>query len=69
MNYVIEVNWDCEAGVWYAVCDEIPIALESESFDTLIERVKVATQELLELNGKQISAQLHFKAARFEDIA
>ena len=36
MNYNIDVNWDEEAGVWCAVCDEIPLALESNSFDALI---------------------------------
>jgi len=42
MEYIIEVNWDAEAGVWCAVCDDIPLALESNSFDKLIERVKNA---------------------------
>ena len=53
MSYQIDVNWDEEAGVWCAVCDEIPVALESNSFDALIERVKIAAYEILELNGKE----------------
>jgi hypothetical protein len=52
MYYTVDVNWDSEAGVWCAICDEIPIALESHSFDALIERVKVVTIEILELNHK-----------------
>jgi len=51
-EYTISMSWDKSAAVWYAVCDEIPLALESGSFDALIERVKIATPELLELNGK-----------------
>ena len=52
MEYNIELSWDDEAAVWIAVNNEIPIALESGSLDVLIERVKNATPELLELNGK-----------------
>ena len=36
MSYDIAVNWDEDAGVWYAVCDNIPLALESNSFDALV---------------------------------
>jgi hypothetical protein len=36
MNYSIDVTWDEAAGVWCAVCDDIPLALESNSFDALI---------------------------------
>jgi len=70
MSYDIDVNWDDEARVWYAVCDSIPIALESNSFDALIERVKVAAFEILELNGNIVeNTQLHFKTNRLEKIA
>jgi len=70
MNYDIDVNWDGEAGVWYAICDDIPIALESHSFDALIERVKVAAIEILEMNGKsRDSMRLCFKATHWESIA
>ena len=70
MNYDITVNWDEEAGVWYAVCDSIPIALESHSFDALVARVKIAAYEILELNGKiSENTQLCFKTAHWERIA
>jgi len=51
-NYSIALYWDDEASVWIAENNEIPIALESGSLDVLIERVKNAAPELLELNGK-----------------
>ena len=70
MNYDIDVNWDEEAGVWYAVCDEIPLTLESNSFDALIERVKIAAYEIIELNKKtNDSVKLCFKTTRWEAIA
>lgn len=51
MNIIISVRWDDEASVYIAVCDEIGLALESESYDKLIQRVRDAVPELLELNG------------------
>ena len=70
MSYDIDVTWDEEAGVWCAVCDNIPIALESNSFDALIERVKIATYEILELNGKiGENIRLCFKTSHWERIA
>ena len=70
MSYTIDVNWDDEAGVWYAVCDDIPLALESNSFDALIERVKIAALEILVLNDKSSeSVGLCFKTNHWERIA
>ena len=60
-EYTIRLSWDDEASVWVAVNDEIPIAFESDSLDLLIERVKDAAPELLEINGKKHSnIALHF---------
>ena len=70
MSYDIDVRWDEEAGVWCAVCDDIPLALESHSFDALIERVKTVAQEILILNNKLTeSINLCFKANHWESIA
>ena len=52
MSYIVNIIWDEEAAVWYAVCDEIPLAIESGSFDALIERVKTVAREILELNNE-----------------
>jgi len=49
-EYIILLTWDDEAFVWVAENDDIPIALESDSLDKLIERVRLAVPELLELN-------------------
>ena len=36
---------------WVAINDELGIALESESYDALVERLKNAIPEMAELNG------------------
>ena len=46
----IDVAWDDEAKVWIALCDEIGLALESESYDELVKRVTIAAPEMAELN-------------------
>jgi hypothetical protein len=62
--------WDNNAGVWCAVCDEIPLALESNSFDALIIRAKIVAYEMLEINGKITDdVRLCFTATHWEDIA
>lgn len=52
MEYVINLSWDNEAGVWTATSRDIPgLVLEASSYDDLIERTKSAIPELLELNS------------------
>lgn len=51
MNVKVKIHWDDEAEVWVAICDELGIALESGSYDALIEKVRVAIPEMVELNG------------------
>ena len=69
MEYIINMSWDNDAGVWCAVCDEIPLALESNSFDALIERVKITAQEMLVLNNKSPLAELCFITNHWAKIA
>jgi len=70
MEYMIDVNWDDAAGVWFAVCDDIPLTLESNSFDALIKRVKNVAYEILPLNNQSTEAvKLCFKTSRWESIA
>jgi predicted RNase H-like HicB family nuclease len=52
-EYTVLLTWDSEARVWIAESGDIPgLILESGSLDALIERVKFAAPELLELSGK-----------------
>jgi hypothetical protein len=69
-EYTVLLNWDDEASKWYALNDDIPIILEDASLDTLIDRVKLAAPELLELNGKpHADIHLFFKMERQAVIA
>ena len=71
MEYIINLTWDAEANVWTATSDDIPgLVLESGSFDALLERVRFAVPELLELNNKsQSNLSLLFRSVRHERIA
>jgi hypothetical protein len=69
-EYRIVLTWDEEASKWYALNDDIPIILEDASLDTLIDRVKTAAPELLELNGQpHTDIHLLFKMERQAVIA
>ena len=60
----IKMMWDED--MWIAESDdELGIVLESASFDTLVERVRVAVPEMLELNcDYKGDVQIHFEAKR-----
>lgn len=52
MECKIKFTWDDEAAVWIATSDDVPgLVMESGSFDALVERVRFAIPELLELNS------------------
>jgi hypothetical protein len=53
LEYKILLRWDDEARVWIATSEDLPgLVLESGSLDALMERVKFAAPELLELTDK-----------------
>jgi len=53
MKYVINFLWDDEASMWVAESENIQgLVLESGSLDALLEKVKVAVPELLQLNNE-----------------
>lgn len=68
MEYKVTFTWDDEAGVWIATSNDIPgLVLESGSFDALIERVRFAVPELLELdNSNNQPLSLTFTSERHE---
>lgn len=69
MNYTVNLTWDDEAAVWVATSDDIPgLVLESGSFDALLERVRFAAPELIELNRSGTPATLTFLSQRCERI-
>lgn len=49
----IKITWDSDSSVWIATSEDVPgLVLESGSFDALLERVRFAVPELLELNDQ-----------------
>ena len=61
-EYTIAIAFDDEAQRWYAVNDDIPLALEDDSLDTLIDRVKIAAPDVLEANNMpHVGISLAFK--------
>ena len=68
-EYTIQLSWDDEAEVWLAINDEIPLALESDSLDKLIERVKLAAPEIIEMNNLEWRNGLNFVYSWHEEKA
>ena len=64
-------SWDDESSVWIAESLELPgLILESGSFDALVERVKIAIPDLLDLNKiEHTQTKIHFKAERLAVVA
>lgn len=70
MSYRITLLWDNIAEVWIATSQDVPgLVLESGSFDALVERVKFAIPELIELNGeKPESLKLSYYTEREDQV-
>ena len=71
MEITVQMTWDKDACVWIAESQEVPgLVLESGSLDALIERVRFAVPELLELNGGAKSpVTLNLVSKRLEQVA
>lgn len=71
MTLSIRATWDDEARVWVAESDDVPgLVLESGSMDALIERLRYAVPEMLELNGtKKDAIQMSIVSQRLEQVA
>ena len=50
--YHVTAEWDSEAEVWVASSDDVPgLATGADTFEALVEKLKVVIPELLEENG------------------
>jgi predicted RNase H-like HicB family nuclease len=50
--YNIKAEWDGEAQVWVASSEDVPgLATGADTFEELIEKLRVVVPELLEENG------------------
>ena len=50
-KYIIELEYDNAANVWTAICNKIGLALEADSLDYLMEKLKDAVPEMIEINS------------------
>ena len=64
----VKMVWD--DGVWFTKADEeLGLVLESNSFDALVERVRIALPEMLELNlGYTGEVRIVFEAERVDTL-
>jgi len=68
MKCTVKFIWDDEAKVWYTDSNDIPgLCLEADTFDALVEEVRLAAPELLQLNCQyEGPVYLIFEAVRIE---
>jgi len=69
MKCTIKLNWD--DGIWYSevVDGEFGVTLEHGSYDALIERVKIAVQDIYEVDfGYTGDIQFIFQTERVDNI-
>jgi hypothetical protein len=67
MECKVSLTWDDEAYVWLASSADVPgLALESGSLDALMERVKFAIPDLLEI--KDTGLTINFRAERLSQV-
>jgi len=51
MNCKVKLLWDNESNSWYTETDDIPgMTLDSNSFDALLEKVRLIAPDMLEAN-------------------
>lgn len=70
MDFFIKMIWDADDKRWGAISSPgMGLVLESDSFDTLVERVKLAAPEMIELNlNYKGPINLHFITERMGEI-
>lgn len=70
MVYNVKLTWDNDASVWVATSEDIKgLVLESNSYDALIEKVKVAVPELIALNSIEPAKTINFISERYVEVA
>ena len=68
MKCIVKLVWDDESSHWFTETKDVPgLHLNSPSFDKLIEKVRMAVPEMLELNLDYIGpVHIIFEAERIE---
>ena len=70
MECTIKMIWDNESDRWHTETDDnLCMTLEAASFDALVERVRIAAPEMLELNCNYTGPiKLSFETVRVETL-
>ena len=70
MSCTIKLIWSEEEKFWYSksMDDRFGLTLESGSLDALIERVKIAVPEMLELSSGEDELALSFEIDRTDRL-
>jgi len=70
MDFFIKMVWDSEVERWAAIGSPgMGLVLESDSFDLLVERVKLAAPEMIERNHNYTGPiNLYFITERMEHL-
>ena len=69
MKYDVRLIWDTIAKVWYTQTDLPGLCLEADTFDELVQEVRLAAPEMLESNCDYTGPiHLIFEAVRVETL-
>ena len=70
MECIVKLIWDDETRLWSTEADDVlKLVLESDSLDALVERVRIAAPEMLELNyGYKGQIKLKFETERIDTL-
>ena len=71
MKCTVKFVWDNETNRWYTESEDVPgLILEAPSFDALVEKVRLATPEMLYLNcGYTGPVHLSIETERIEKVS
>ena len=59
-TYQVYANWDPKAEVWVVTSDDVPgLATESESIESLSQKLRIMIPELIKANNCISSDQIH----------
>ena len=70
-SITINARWDPEAGVWIATSDDVTgLVVEADTWPAMIEEVRLALPDLLEVSGeKGDNLSLTFRAEEHLEVA
>ena len=69
MEFIVKFVWTGDNRMWYATCDELRITLEEGSFDALALRMRLAIQDVVEIELQYMGdVRLKYEIERLDII-